>query len=347
MRALWIALLCTTLAGRAYAQDDHAVILLYHHVSDETPASTSVTPDRFERHLDFLADEGFRVWPLERTLEAVFDPDRDVPPDVVAITFDDAYESVLTEALPRLRARGWPFTVFVNTDAVDAGLEPYMNWNQLRTLSEAGAALGNHSAAHGHMSSPREGESRAAWRARVMDDIERAHGRLRDEIGIEPVLFAYPYGEDSPELADLVSRLYDYGLVQRSGAVGPLTDPLAVPRFPMATGFSSLDRLGLAVRTRPLPVRDVDVGTDGDRGDLDWIRMTLAGDGFRVEQLRCFSGSGTRLHTERSGEAPGRIMVDVDGIGTPGRNKVNCTAPAADGSGEYYWHAHQWHIESR
>lgn len=347
MRILSTALLWMTLCGCAGAQDDHAVILLYHHVSDDTPASTSVTPEQFERHLDFLADEGYRVWSLERTLASVFDPARDVPPDVVAITFDDAYESVLTEALPRLRERGWPFAVFVNTDAVDAGHEPYLDWDELRTLSEAGVALGNHSATHGHMSAPREGESRSAWRARIRDDIERAHDRIADEIGIEPVLFAYPYGEDSPELADLVSRLYDYALVQRSGAVGPLTDPMAVPRFPMATGFSSLDRLGLAVRSRPLPVRGIELGRDGGRGDLDWIRMSLAENGFRIEQLRCFSGSGARLDAERSGEASIRVTVDVDGIGKPGRNKINCTAPAADGSGEYYWYAHQWLVESR
>ena len=347
MRILFAALLGLSLSGCANAQQDHAVILLYHHVSDETPPSTSVTPEQFERHLDFLAEEGFRVWPLERTLEAVFDAGREVPPDVVSITFDDAYESVRTEAMPRLRERGWPFTVFVNTDAVDAGHAPYMSWDELRALHEAGVALGNHSAAHGHMSAPREGEGRSAWRARVTEDLERAHERLRAEIGIEPVLFAYPYGEDSPALAGIVSRFYEFALVQRSGAVGPLTDPLAVPRFPMATGFSSLDRLGLAVRSRPLPVRDVEVEPDGRRGDLDRIRMTLAEGGYRLDQLQCFSGAGVALETARDDGTPVRVTVDVDGVGTPGRNKVNCTAPADDGSGEFYWYAHQWRIEPR
>ena len=44
---------------------DNAVILLYHHVSSTTPASTSVTPSVFEEHLQYLA-EGFKVISLEQ-----------------------------------------------------------------------------------------------------------------------------------------------------------------------------------------------------------------------------------------------------------------------------------------
>lgn len=349
MRILICALMALS-AGCACASEGgdrhrHAVILLYHHVSADTPPSTSVTPERFEAHLDWLDENGFRVWPLRRVLAAVLDGAEPVPDDVVAITFDDAYRSVRDEAHPRLAARGWPYSVFVNTDAIDAGHGPYMDWDTLRELARSGVAIGNHSAAHAHMAAPSDGESRRDWRRRMRADLARSHARIADELGTEPMMFAYPYGEDSPELAGIVADRYPYALVQRSGAVGALTDPHAIPRFPMATGFAETERLALAVESRPLPVRDTAVAFDGERGDIDWLRLTLADNGFRSGALGCYSGSGEALAFERESDDPLQIRIDVDGIGRPGRNKVNCTAPASDGSGDFYWHSYQWRIQ--
>lgn len=326
------------------AYEPHAVILLYHHVSDDTPASTSVSPAQFEQHLDYLADKDYRVWPLKRVLDAVLQDTENVPDRVVAITFDDAYDSVLTEAQPRLAERGWPYTVFANTDAIDAGHSPYMSWEQLRSLADKGVAIENHSAAHGHMSRPRADESESEWRRRVSDDIMTAHSRISEEIGQVPELFAYPYGEDSPELAEVVAEDHEYGLAQRSGPVGSLTDPLSIPRFPMATGFASMERLELAVRSRPLPVSQTKThaGEDADLGDVDEIELQVDSGGFRAGQLNCYVGSGQRLDAEMHGDGPYRVTIGVAGLGTPGRNKVNCTAPAADGSGDFYWFSYQW-----
>ncbi|MEX2499386.1 MAG: polysaccharide deacetylase family protein [Wenzhouxiangellaceae bacterium] len=326
------------------AYEPHAVILLYHHVSEQTPASTSVTPAQFERHLDYLAENDYRVWPLARALDAVLRGAEEIPDRVVAITFDDAYDSVHSRAHPSLVERNWPYTVFVNTNAVDAGHSPYMSWDQLRDLADQGAAIENHSAAHGHMSRPRAGESERDWRERVRADISTAGSRIEDEIGRAPVLFAYPYGEDAPELAKVVAKDHEYGLAQRSGPVGPLTDPLSIPRFPMATGFASLDRLELALRSRPLPVSQTRAREvkPGDSGNIDRLELRVEPGGFRAGQLSCFAGNGQRLETGTDGDGPFRLTIDVAGVGTPGRNKVNCTAPAADGSGDFYWYSHQW-----
>ena len=354
-----LLLLVSACAPAAQTTEPHAVILLYHHVSGQTPPSTSVTPAQFEQHLDYLAKHDYRVWPLERVLDAVLKGAEDIPERVVALTFDDAYESVYTEAYPRLSERGWPYTVFANTDAIDAGHSPYMSWAKLRELAEDEVAIENHSAAHAHMSRPEAGESARDWRRRVRADIKKADGRIAEEIGQAPELFAYPYGEDSPALAEVVAEDHEYGLAQRSGPVGPLTDPLSIPRFPMATGFASLDRLELAVRSRPLPVSETktypsigrpsgagDSGDSGDSGDIESIELQVELGGFRAGQLNCFAGSGRRLETEMDGTGPYRVTIEVAGVGAPGRNKINCTAPAADGSGDFYWFSWQWLVES-
>lgn len=324
--------------------EPHAVVLVYHHVSEQTPPSTSVTPAQFEQHLDYLAEHNYRVWPLKRVLDAVLKGAESIPERVVALTFDDAYESVYSEAHPRLSARGWPYTVFVNTDAIDAGRSPYLGWAKLGELAEAGVAIENHSAAHAHMSRPEAGESEREWRRRVRADIQKAHRKIAGEIDLAPELFAYPYGEDSPALAEIVAEDHEYGLAQRSGPVGPLTDPLSIPRFPMATDFASMERLELAVRSRPLPVSQTKVRAAGlaGSGHIDRIELQIESGGFRAGQINCFAGSGQRLESTIGEHAPWQVMIDVGGVGKPGRNKVNCTVPAADGSGDFYWYSWQW-----
>lgn len=341
-----VVLMLPALAGcsdsRPGTGGGHGVVLLYHHVSEDTPASTSVTPEQFERHLEYLEDHGFEVWALDRLLDALFQGEETVPDNVVAITFDDAYESVLGEAHPRLARRGWPYTVFVNTEAVDAGYRPYLDWDSLRELAGAGAAVENHSASHGHLIAREAGESERAWRERVAADVKQAHSRIAEEIGRPPRLFAYPFGEDSPALARIVATDHDYALVQRSGAVGPDTDPMAVPRFPMASGFDSMKRFAMAVDARPLPVLQArpEPPGEGVRAAVEALILDLAEAGYRKGALSCFSGGGQALNVEESGSS--KVRVAHDRSGSPGRNRINCTAPAADGSGAWYWYSYQW-----
>ncbi|MCB1844505.1 MAG: hypothetical protein KDI09_16205, partial [Halioglobus sp.] len=99
MRLLFLAMLsCATpvqaqTADDAKLVDDHAVILLYHHVASDTPASTSVSPETFARHLRYLADEGYTVLSLEEVLWRL-SKGKHFPKNSVAVTFDDAYASV-------------------------------------------------------------------------------------------------------------------------------------------------------------------------------------------------------------------------------------------------------------
>jgi peptidoglycan/xylan/chitin deacetylase (PgdA/CDA1 family) len=320
------------------------VILVYHHVSDDTPASTSVTPARFASHLDYLETNDFLVWPVERLLDARINGTEAVPSKVVAITFDDAYASVYETAWPMLDERDWPFAVFVSTDAIDAGHAPYMDWSALRELHADGVTIGNHSASHGHLIAKNAGEDHSAWQARVRKDVEKARRRITEELGETTDLFAYPYGEDSKALAEVIGDTHRFALVQRSGAVGDLTNRLAVPRFPMASGFDSLERFSLAVNARALPVISEHAFPSGDgvRGPVQRLNLELAAGDYRPGQLGCFVSSGQRLDIDLDPGPPHWLAISVNATGSTGRNKINCTAPAADGSGDFFWHSFQW-----
>jgi peptidoglycan/xylan/chitin deacetylase (PgdA/CDA1 family) len=75
-----------------------------------------VTPGTFERHLDLLQTE-FSPLALGEIVAAL-EENRTLPPRACAITFDDGWLDNHQHALPALRRRGLPATVFVVTARV-------------------------------------------------------------------------------------------------------------------------------------------------------------------------------------------------------------------------------------
>ena len=318
-----------------------AVVLEYHHVAEDTPPSTSVTPDTFERHMDHLADNGFHVWPLPKIVETLRGGG-EVPERTIALSFDDAYRSVYEEVFPRMRARGWPFTVFVATGPIDRGIDAYASWDQLREMEAGGATIGNHSVSHAHMIRHRSGESARDWRERLRGEVADAQARLEAELEAPARLFAYPFGEFSPAVEEIVTDLGFVGFGQQSGAFGPGSDFGALPRFPIATGFASLDTFAVKVRSRPLPVARTEpasgvLGPDDARPEL---HLFLADGPYRPEAIRCYLRGDvvpSRLHDTE----PPQLVVRPERALGAGRSKVNCTAPVSDGDG-WFWYSFLW-----
>lgn len=338
---LLVALASAPLAARA---GDHAVILLYHHVAKDTPSSTSVDPATFEAHLDYLAGHDFHVWPLSKIISHIVNG-QPIPDNTVAVTFDDAYASVFSEAYPRLKRRGWPFTVFVSTDYIDRHYKNYMTWDQLREVSRNGAELGNHSRSHPHLTRRGDNESEAHWQERVRGEITGAQQRLVAETH-EPIkVFAYPYGEYSPPLEKIVSELGFYAVGQQSGAVGKVSDLHAVPRFPMAGSYADQKQFITKVHTRPLPVtvlapKDPFLGG----GPMQPVLRLKIGDGaFRVDRLACYASGQGRMTLAWVDRKQRIVDVSPDApLTTGGRYKYNCTAPSSEVDGVYFWYSHLW-----
>jgi len=319
------------------------VILLYHHVSDNTPALTTVTPEQFENHLTYLAQNDFEVLPLTEMLDAIVSGG-ELPERSIAITFDDALQSIYDNAFPLLRERGWPFSVFVSSASKDLNYGGYMSWSDLAEMREYGAEIGGHSASHEHLVRRLETETDSQWLDRIIVEIDEGNRRIEEELGIGVRVFAYPYGEYNQEIKALIRERGLYGLAQQSGAVGRLTDPTQIPRYPMLGGYADIDRFALVANSRPLPVAEVRAGTHvrvaGD--DPGILRIRLLGGQYNSSQLACFSSEGARLETEW--ESPW-LSVTLGNF-RPGRSKVNCTAPSTSISGVYYWFSEQWLVQT-
>ncbi|MCG8435771.1 MAG: polysaccharide deacetylase family protein [Gammaproteobacteria bacterium] len=315
---------------------------IYHRFGELNYPSTNVTLEQFERHLDILEELEFEVLPLSKIV-ASQKAGLEIPDRTVAITMDDAYLSVYTNAFPLLKQRGLPFTVFVNTDIVDQQAPGFMTWQHMREMQEHGAEFANHGRSHDHFVYRLRGESFAEWERRVSDAVTHAQKRLQQELGEgvneKPRMFAYPYGEFNAPLAKLIINLGYIGVGQHSGAIGISSDLRALPRFPMAERYAEASQFRLKALTKALPIEDLQPWnpqiTDGNPPRLI-VEFTesLANAG----NITCYS-QGEPLQIEWLEQHKTFATQAADSLPN-GRSRYNCTLPA--GGGRYYWLSQPW-----
>jgi peptidoglycan/xylan/chitin deacetylase (PgdA/CDA1 family) len=207
--------------------------LCYHAVSPRWPAELSVTPERFEQQVGYLAKRGYRGITFTDAVRGNFTG------KAVAITFDDGYASTFSLARPILDRFGMPGTVFVPTNFIGGGpmawpgidqwvgteheaeLVP-MTWEEARGLADAGWEIGSHTRSHPHLTE--------------IDDGPLAQELLESRLTCERRLdrrcssLAYPYG-DHDERVVAATEKAGYEAAATLPSQTPAQDPLAWPRI--------------------------------------------------------------------------------------------------------------------
>ncbi len=163
-----------------------ALTVLYYHAVRASEVAG------FERQMQALA-RWARVVPADWA--------GDVPansPPLVAITFDDAFESVFDHALPVLARHGFPSTIFVPTGNLgrppawrmetDADRDQCVTTaERLTALSDELVTLGSHGMTHRHLS---------ALPAEIVNtEVAESREHLAALIRRNVQLFAFPYGD--------------------------------------------------------------------------------------------------------------------------------------------------------
>jgi peptidoglycan/xylan/chitin deacetylase (PgdA/CDA1 family) len=208
------------------------IVLCYHAISESWPANLSTTPALFEAQLALLLGRGYRPVTFEQAVSA--------PPGsrMFAVTFDDAYRSVLERAQPIMERMGVPGSVFVPTDfpgdaqpmtwpGIDQWLggphEPELvclGWDELRGLARSGWDIGSHTCSHPHLT--------------TLDDATMARELSESRAAVEQAMdqpcrsIAYPYGDVDDRVIEAArSAGYELGasLPSRLGSTAPLDWP--------------------------------------------------------------------------------------------------------------------------
>jgi peptidoglycan/xylan/chitin deacetylase (PgdA/CDA1 family) len=173
--------------------------LCYHAVAERWPAALSVTAEALESQLRLLVDRGYRGATFSAAVEA--------PPGerTLAVTFDDAYRSVIERALPILEELGLPGTVFTVTSfagtdepmtwpGIDGWLGgPYepelapMSWEELGRLAESGWEVGSHTHTHPRLTTLGDAE--------LAEELTHSRALCAERMGRPCRSLAYPYGD--------------------------------------------------------------------------------------------------------------------------------------------------------
>ncbi|HEX9106664.1 MAG TPA: polysaccharide deacetylase family protein, partial [Longimicrobiales bacterium] len=202
-------------------------ILMYHSI-DPSGSPISVSAEQFRRHVRWLASGRVRVLDVAGLLA-----DRDEG-DAVALTFDDALASFGDIAWPLLRDAGLPVSLFVptahvggsnawNPAALGIPSLPLMGWEALARAAEEGVELAAHT--RSHPSLPR------LSRGALEDEILGGTEQLQRETGRRAAGFAYPFGEWSPAVLEVVRLRFQWACTTELRPLGRVSDPCLLPRI--------------------------------------------------------------------------------------------------------------------
>jgi peptidoglycan/xylan/chitin deacetylase (PgdA/CDA1 family) len=216
--------------------------LSYHGVSDTWPSPLAISPARLRWQVERLLRKGWRATTFS---EAVTAPPH---PKTLAVTFDDAYSSVVRLGLPILSELGVPATVFVPTGFVGGG-RPFvwpetehwvrtphapevegMSWQDLAVLRDAGWEVGAHSVSHARLTTLDD--------EALAEELRESRRAIEERLGACRAV-AYPYADvDERVAAAAAATGYEAG-----AAVLPTRhrgDRLRFPRVPMTPTETNL-----------------------------------------------------------------------------------------------------------
>ena len=160
---------------------------------------------------------------------------RPFPPRAVAITFDDGFENVLTEAAPIMASYGFIGTVYVISGMVgratrwtDRGVAlpslPLLTWPQLAVLQEKEFELGGHSVTHGFLTQYPPDLLRR--------EVAESRGAIERELGMSVETFAYPQGDYNDRVvASVIDAGYAAAVTVDQGRATLKSSRYELPRF--------------------------------------------------------------------------------------------------------------------
>ncbi len=170
------------------------MILMYHAVDMviEDPNKVCVTPSRFAQQMAWLARRGRRGVDISTLVDAMGSSRHQ---DMVGITFDDGFVSVLDHAVPALQRHGFGATVFVVSGRLGASNDweepgtpswPLLTGPGVKALAAAGIEIGSHGVNHVRLA--------GASRQELTHEIATSRTDLTSLVGADIRGFAYPYG---------------------------------------------------------------------------------------------------------------------------------------------------------
>ncbi len=312
---------------------------IYHRFDETRYPSTDISAAILTQQLEYVKEQGIDVISLSEVVRRLTNGE-DLPDHAVSFSVDDAFRSLYDVGMPIFRQYDIPLTLFVNTAAV--GTRGYLNWNELRELVAEGVEIGNHTDTHAYLVELNPSETTAQWKQRVREDILRAQELFVKNLGSKPTLFAYPYGEYSPAIVEIIKDLgFTAAFAQQSGVIYSDHNRYNLPRFPMGGPYATLAGFKTKLSMQPLAVSEVDPFDPIIRKNPPVLSLRIAAQPINPKRINCFVQGENRCRVEADPErGVGWYQVIAEQPLTGRRNKYTLTLQSNKGG--WLWYSHPW-----
>lgn len=230
----------------------NSCVLLYHSIGGG-PDSTGI--GAFREQISLIS----RIAKIVDLAEALMPEAR----ESVAITFDDGYASVATNAARILSEYGATATVYVNTGWIgrDRSImsrwelghyrdEPFLTWDAIVRLLGSGWRIGSHGVDHVDLT--------RIDKTGMRNQLERSRATIEAATGVACRHFAYTWGRHNARIRAAVSEAgYQFAAAGHHSSLAAKYDLFAIPRINVCNDWT-LDDLRAVIR--------------GDWDYLGWIQ---------------------------------------------------------------------------
>ena len=194
------------------------LILMYHQVSENSSlwGDYVIPASLLKEDFEYLKNNNYTPIKIKDILDFTKGTKK-LPEKAVVITFDDGQRSFLTKVVPLLKEYKYPAVVNIVGALTDLYTEngetndkyAYLNWNDIKTLSQNPLVEIGHHSYNFHSLGYRRGmgkiygESNSAYSEIIKTDIEKLNEKLLSNIGERPYILAYPYGIRNDTLLEI------------------------------------------------------------------------------------------------------------------------------------------------
>lgn len=202
------------------------VYVLCYHSFQGRKSDYDVAPEEFHRQIKEIRDLGYTFVRTEDVLAGRVSGDRNV-----WLTIDDGNESVQTVYDRTLKQFDIKPLLFIYPAII--GRVPYaLKYNQLEAFVADGSTIGAHGFYHLFLNEKQYKKNKKEFMKEIYESGETLHKKL----GVDVVLFAYPFGVYSDLAREEVHKAgYRYSFTIEQGAVklplGQNAEPLKLPRY--------------------------------------------------------------------------------------------------------------------
>ncbi len=196
--------------------------LLYHHIReyssliDEEAKNLSVSPEEFEKQMQYLHKNQFTAITSKDIIHNT------VPCKSVMITFDDGYYDVYTRAYPIMKKYNYVWVIGIILAKVDES--DYLFWSDIQKLQKAGWEIASHTWHHPNLSTLSE--------QYIPYQIGQSKKDLEKWFDTTVNIFVYPGGRYTYATLDQIKISgYQYAFTTQSGKTNLLKPHLELKRI--------------------------------------------------------------------------------------------------------------------